>query len=71
METEIKEVEQKKEYKSLKCVREAMKRYNDNIRAQNPEKHKQQLEYHKTYYRKRKEEMERLKELLQKHNIEI
>lgn len=71
MEIEIKQAKQNKVYKSPKCVREAMKRYNDNIRARNPEKHQKQLEYSKNYYMKRKEEIERLKELLQKNNIEV
>ena len=62
------EVQDEKIYKSKKTVREAMKRYKDRIKENEPEKYDNLLKFHraynKEYYNKIKAERAQLKQLL-------
>jgi hypothetical protein len=68
------ENENEKTYKSKQCVRDAMKRYKDKLKTQEPEKYLKLLTYNraynKEYYRKFKEDRAKLHELLQKMSTE-
>ena len=67
------EESEEKIYKSKKTVRDAMARYNKNIKENDPQKYNDKLQYHKeynkAYYAKIKQERAQLKLLLQKLEI--
>ena len=64
------EVQVEKTYKSKKSVREAMKRYKENMKENYPDKYNDLLKFHraynKEYYNKIKQERAQLKLLLEK-----
>ena len=64
METETKP---ERVYKSRKCVRDAVKKYTNNLKTIDPDKYNKLKEYHnkysKKYYRELKDAKDRLKKL--------
>ena len=68
------EVQTEKIYKSKQTVREAMKRYRLNIKENDKEKYMEKLKFHraynKEYYKKMKEDIAKLHELLGKLEVE-
>ena len=68
------EVQTEKVYKSKQTVRDAMKRYRINIKENDPEKYNEKLKFHraynKEYYKKMKEDIAKLHELLEKLEVE-
>ena len=68
------EVQTEKVYKSKQTVREAMKRYRLNIKENDKEKYMEKLKFHraynKEYYKKMKEDIAKLHELLEKLEVE-
>ena len=67
------EIQDEKVYKTKKTVREAMKRYMDNMKENKQDQYMKKTEYHKAYnkdyYKKIKEERAQLKQLLQQLEI--
>ena len=63
------EIQDEKVYKTKKTVREAMKRYMDNMKENKQDQYMKKTEYHKAYnkdyYKKIKEERAQLKQLLE------
>ena len=74
MNQEMTETNTERIYKSKQCIRDAMKRYKDKLKTQQPEKYNKLLNYNraynKEYYRKFKEDRAKLHELLQKMGTE-
>jgi len=66
------ETQTEKQYKSKKCVRDAVKRYKENIKVSDPKKYSELVNFHraysKEYYKKIKEERAQLKAILQTLN---
>ena len=61
-----------KQHKTKKCVRDAVKKYTEGLKTKDPEKYQKLLEFHraynKEYYKKLKEDRQKLKLLLQESN---
>ena len=65
------DINNKKVYKTKECVRNCMKRYENKLRLKNDEQYLKRLQYHKDYYRKKKEQLLHYKQLLEQNNIKI
>ena len=71
----MKETQTEKQHKSKKCVRDAVKRYKENIKVSDSKKYNELVNFHraysKEYYKKIKEERAQLKAILQTSNGKI
>ena len=57
----------KTEHKTTQILRDRVKRYEDHVRQNEPDKHIKRLEYHRNYYQKLKEAHQKM-QMLEKNN---
>ena len=62
-------VEITKVYKTPIYTRKAVKNYEEKMKKESPEKYKKRLEYQRNYYKKTKEKLALLKQILEQKNI--
>ena len=58
-------MEVEKTYKTPVYIRIATKKYADKIKNEQPEKYMKHLEYHRNNYKKKKEQLQQLKQILE------
>ena len=55
--------------KTKKCVRDAVQKYEHNLKEKNPDQYNKRLQYHREYYKMNKDKLKQYNEMMEKLNM--